>query len=153
MEPMLRSMNLAKEYPVGDAPNPAGLYSPIIALGQTAYLSGMLPLENGVLKYSGSVPSQVSVLDATEAAALCAANLIRVMRRDLGPLEKVQRIVKLAGFVYSDAGFHDQHLVINGASKLILDVFGDAGHPARSAVGMISLPLAASVEIELIIEI
>ena len=140
-------------YPIGDAPKASGLYTPLVVSGSTAYLSGMVPLENGALKYSGKVPSQVSVDDATDAAALCAANLLRVIERDLGSLDKVKRVVKLTGFVNSDLDFTDQHVVMNGASKLIIDVLGDAGAHARSAVGMANLPLGSTVEVELIVEV
>ncbi len=139
-------------YPSGDAPKAAGLYTPLVVSGSTAYLSGMVPFENGALKYSGKVPSQVSVDDATDAAALCAANLLRVIERDLS-LDKVKRVVKLTGFVNSDPEFTDQHVVMNGASKLLIDVLGDAGAHARSAVGMVNLPLGSTVEVELILEV
>lgn len=140
-------------YPLSDAPKAAGLYVPLVVSGKTAHLSGMVPLENGALKYAGKVPSAVSVERATEAAALCAANLLRVIKRDLGSLDRIGRIVKIGGFVNSDADFTDQHVVMNGASKLFLDVLGDAGAHARSAVGMANLPLGSTVEVELIIEL
>ena len=139
-------------YPIDDAPKAAGLYTPLVMSGNTAYLSGMVPFENGALKYSGKVPSEVSVDLATEAAALCAANLLRVVKRDLGSIDAIGKLVKLTGFVNSDLDFTDQHVVMNGASKLLLDVLGDAGAHARSAVGMVNLPLASTVEVELIFE-
>jgi enamine deaminase RidA (YjgF/YER057c/UK114 family) len=140
-------------YPLDDAPKAAGLYTPLVVTGKTAYLSGMVPFEAGALKYSGKVPSQVPVDRATDAAALCAANLLRVIRRDLGSLERIGKLVKLTGFVNSDSSFTEQHVVMNGASKLFLDVLGDAGAHARSAVGMANLPLGAAVEVELIFEV
>ena len=140
-------------YPVDEAPKAAGLYTPLVVSGSTAYLSGMVPFENGALKYAGKVPSQVSVEQATDAAAICAANLLRVVKRDLGSLDKIGKLVKLTGFVSSDPDFTEQHVAMNGASKLLLDVLGDAGAHARSAVGMANLPLGAAVEVELIFEL
>ena len=140
-------------YPIDQAPKPAGLYTPVVVVGNTAYLSGMVPFEQGALKYEGKVASEVSVEDAQQAAALCAANLLRVFKRDVGPLDRIARIVKITGFVNSDPDFTDQHVVMNGASQLILDVLGDAGKHARSAVGMAGLPKGATVEVELIVEV
>ncbi len=140
-------------YPPEEAPKASGLYTPLVVSGNTAYLSGMVPFENGALKYAGKVPSEVPIDDATEAAALCAANLLRVVRRDLGSLDRIKKLVKVCGFVNSDADFTEQHIVMNGASRLFLEVLGDAGAHARSAVGMANLPLGAAVEVELILEI
>ena len=140
-------------YPIDDAPKASGLYTPLVESAGVAYLSGMVPFENGALKYSGKVPSQVSADDAKQAAALCAANLLRVIKRDLGSLDRIKRLVKVTGFVNSDPDFTEQHLVVNGASQLFIDVLGDAGAHARSAVGMINLPLGSTVEVELILEI
>lgn len=139
-----------KGYPLADTPPAGGLYTPAVLDGKTFYLSGAVPVAGGQLKYKGKVPSAVTLEDATKAAALCAANLLRVFLRDVGPLELIEKLIKVTGFVNADPGFAEPHLVVNGASQLLLDVLGDAGHHARSAVGMASLPLDASVEIELI---
>lgn len=139
-------------YPPEDAPGRAGLYSQLVTVGSTVYLSGVLPLENGAIKYAGTVPSQVSVDEAADAASLCAANLLRVIERDLG-LERVKRIIRVTGFVNSDADFTEQHIVMDGASKLILSIMGEEGNHARSAVGVANLPRGSSVEVELILEI
>ena len=91
---------------------------------------------------------------AKKAAALCAANVLRLVKREVGSLDRVERMVKVLGFVNSDPDFIEQHLVINGASQLFVDVLGpDAGVGARSAVGMASLPLGASVEVEAILRL
>ena len=140
-------------YPIADAPKPSGLYTPVVIDGRTAYASGMVPFEGGSLKYTGKVPSEVGMEDAQKAAELCAANLLRVLHRDLGSLDRVERVVKVTGFVNSDPDFTDQHLVMNGASQLLLDVLGEAGHHARSAVGMVNLPLGSTVEVELIVRL
>jgi len=113
----------------------------------------MVPFEQGALKYKGKVPSVISVPDAQKAAEICAANLLRVLNRDLGSLDRIDRILKVTGFVASDPDFTEQHVVVNGASQLLLDVLGEAGHHARSAVGMANLPLGATVEVELIVRV
>jgi enamine deaminase RidA (YjgF/YER057c/UK114 family) len=140
-------------YPLSDTPKAAGLYTPLVVVDGIAYASGMVPAEAGAIKYQGKVPSQVSVEQASNAAALCAANLLRVCARDLGSLDKIRRIIKITGFVSSDADFTEQHVVMNGASALFIDVLGDAGRHARSAVGMANLPLGAAVEVELILQV
>ena len=91
--------------------------------------------------------------DATKAAELCAANLLRVCARDLGSLDRIKQVIKLTGFVSSDPDFTEQHVVMNGASQLMIDVLGDAGRHARSAVGMANLPIGAAVEVEIIVRL
>jgi enamine deaminase RidA (YjgF/YER057c/UK114 family) len=91
--------------------------------------------------------------EAKRAAALCAANVLRLIRQEVGSLSRVERMLKVVGFVNSDPEFYEQHLVINGASQLFVDVFGDAGMHARSAIGMAALPLGASVEVEAIVKL
>ena len=120
--------------------------------GDTIYASGQVPLDGDRLTSQGKVPSHVSIDEATEAAALCAANVLRAVHHALGSLDQVQRVVRITGYVNSDADFTEQHLVINGASQLVRDVFGEAGRHARTALGMAQLPLGASVEVEMILE-
>jgi enamine deaminase RidA (YjgF/YER057c/UK114 family) len=91
--------------------------------------------------------------DATRAAALCAANVLRAVRKHFGSLDAIERVVRITGYVNSDPDYTEQHLVINGASQLVRDVFGDAGRHARTALGMAQLPLGASVEVEMILEL
>ena len=93
----------------------------------------------------------MSLEEAQRAAALCAANNLRVVLKELGSLERIERVLRLTGYVNSDPDFTDQHLVINGASQLLLDVFGDEGLCARSALGMAQLPLGSSTEVEMIL--
>jgi enamine deaminase RidA (YjgF/YER057c/UK114 family) len=143
----------AKGYALSDAPKPGGLYTPVVVDGKTAYVSGAVPVAGGALKYKGKVPSQVSADDAQKAAELCAANLLRVLSRDLGSLDRIDRVLKVTGFVNSEPDFTEQHVVVNGASQLFLDVLGESGHHARSAVGMAGLPLGAAVEVELIVKL
>ena len=132
---------------------PAAIYKPLVIVGTLAYCSGAVPVANGILQYKGKVNSEVSVEQAQQSAALCAANNLRQVYATVGTLGRVKRIVRLTGYVNSDPGFTDQHLVLNGASDLLRTVFGDAGVGARSAVGMASLPLGAATETELIVEL
>lgn len=140
-------------YPLSDTPTAAGLYIPLLIDNGMAYASGMVPVEAGALKYDGKVPSAVGVPEAQKAAELCAANLLRVCARDLGSLSRIMQVVKVTGFVSSDPEFTEQHVVMNGASQLFIDVLGDAGRHARSAVGMANLPLGATVEVEVILRL
>lgn len=137
-------------FPLDRAPKAAGLYTPVVVDGDLFYMSGAVPIDGDHLAFRGKVPGVVGKDDATKAAALCAANLLRVFIRDVGPLSRIERLIKVTGFVASDPSFTEQHVVMNGASQLFLDVLGDAGHHARSAVGMANLPLGASVEVEII---
>jgi enamine deaminase RidA (YjgF/YER057c/UK114 family) len=130
------------------------IYKPVVIDGTTAYVSGCVPFDGDRnLAYKGKVPSIVPLEEAKKAAALCAANILRLIRQEVGSLERVERILKLTGFVNSDPDFTEHHLVINGASQLLVDVFGDNGWHARSAVGMAALPLGASVEVEAIVKL
>ena len=140
----------SRGYLLAETPAAAGIYTPVVIHDGIAYLSGAVPATPTGLTATGSVPSEVSVEDAIKAAEVCGANLLRVFARDAGPLSRITRIIKLTGFVNSDPDFTDPHLVINGASQLLIDVLGEAGHHARSAVGMATLPVGAAVEVEMI---
>ena len=130
------------------------VYQPVVIDGTTAYVSGCVPFDGDKnLVSKGKVPSQVSLEQAKRAAALCAANVLRLIRQEVGSLDRVERILKLTGFVNSDPDFTEQHLVINGASELLVEVFGEAGWHARSAIGLAALPLGASVEVEAIVKL
>ncbi len=137
-----------------EAPSPVAAYVPAVQVGSLVYVSGQVPFMDGALVCSGSVPSVVSVEDATAAARMCAINGLAVLSSHLGgQLDRIQRIVRLGVFVASDTGFHDQPRVANGASELMQEVFGDAGRHARAAVGSIALPLGATVEVEMIVQV
>ena len=141
-------------YPLDRSPKPGAIYRPVAIDGTTLYVSGAVPFDGDELVSKGKVPSQVSLEAAQKAAALCAANNLRVVRDAIGSLDRIERVLRLTGYVNSDTDFTEQHLVINGASQLLLDVFGpDAGLAARSAVGMAQLPLGASVETEMILRL
>ena len=143
----------ARGYEIDDVPKPGGLYTPAVVDGKTVYMSGVVPVRAGKLAFRGKVPSAVSVADAQKAAEQCAANLLRVFIRDVGGLDRIDRLIKVTGFVSSEPDFTEQHVVMNGASQLFLDVLGEAGHHARSAIGMANLPLGSTVEVELILKI
>lgn len=118
-----------------------------------AYASGQVPFIKDELVSKGKVPSQVSIAQARQAAALCAANVLRALRAEFGSLEKIEHVIRITGYVNADASFEDAHLVINGASELVREVFGDAGKHARTALGMAQLPLGASTEVEMIVRL
>jgi len=140
-------------YPL-DRCSPEGLLvDPLAVVGNILYASGQVPFDGDQLISRGKVPSQVSAEEAKRAAALCAANIMRSVHRHLGSLEKIERVVRMTGYVNADEDFIDAHLVINGASELVREVFGDAGRHARTALAMAQLPLGASVEVEMIFQL
>jgi enamine deaminase RidA (YjgF/YER057c/UK114 family) len=132
---------------------PLAAYVPAVRSGQHVYTAGQLPLAGGKLLMAGRVGAQVSVEEAAALARTCALNALAAVASVVGGLSAVTRIVKIVGFVASDPSFTGQPLVVNGASELMLEVLGDAGRHARSAVGVAVLPLDAPVEIELIAEV
>jgi len=137
-----------------DAAAPAANYVPFVISGSQLFISGQLPIENGALAVTGIVGRDVDVPTAQRAAELCAINILAQAKSALdGDLERIARVIKINGFVASDPGFTEQHLVINGASNLLANILGDAGKHARAAVGMASLPFNAAVEIDATIEI
>ncbi len=140
-------------YPLDRTISAGAIYRPVVVDGTTIYVSGCVPFDGDRnLASKGKVPSQVSVDEAKKAAALCAANVLRLVHQELGSLDRVARVLRVTGYVNSDPDFTDQHLVINGASQLFVDVLGEHGWHARSAVGMAQLPLGASVEVEAILK-
>ncbi len=139
-------------YSLDQAPAPGAIYKPVVVSGTTVYVSGAVPTDGGALN-KGKVPSEVSLEEAQQAAALCAANNLRMVRQAVGSLDRIARVIRLTGYVNSDPDFTDQHLVINGASQLLREVFGEVGVGARSAVGMAQLPLGSTTETELILEL
>ncbi|MEE9382767.1 MAG: RidA family protein [Nannocystaceae bacterium] len=141
-------------YPIDRIPKPGAIYVPVVMDGRTGYVSGAVPFDGpGNVVCTGKVPSQTTVAAAQKAAALCAANLLRFAHQAVGDLEKIERIVRLTGYVNCDPDFTDQHLVINGASQLMADVMGEQGWHARTAIGVASLPLGSSVEVEMIFRV
>jgi enamine deaminase RidA (YjgF/YER057c/UK114 family) len=136
------------------APKPVAAYVPAVRTGNLLYVSGQLPFLDGKLLATGPVPSRVSVDAAAAAARQCVLNGLAIVADQLGgDLERVERIVRLGVFVCSDPGFADQPKVGNGASEILQQVFGERGRHARAAVGSIALPLGASVEVEMLVEV
>lgn len=133
-------------------PTPIAAYVNCVRTGNLLFLSGGLPID-GDKKVIGKVPSQVSIDDAKEAARMCVLNRLAVIRDEIGSLDKVRQIVTLNGFVNSEPDFHGHPQVINGASELLVEIFGDKGKHSRTALGVAALPLDVAVEINLIVEI
>ena len=136
------------------APKPIAAYVPWVRAGDLVFVSGQIPMLDGALAAVGPVPSAVGVEAAAVAARQCVVNALAVLAEALdGDLDRVRQIVRLGVFVASDTGFHDQPRVANGASELLVEVFGPAGRHARAAVGSVGLSLGAAVEVELLAEV
>ena len=146
-----RLRDLGHELPA--VPEPAGAYVPATRAGTLIFTAGQLPLEDGEIHITGKVGDVVSLEEASEAARLCALNALAAAAAEAGGLNRIARVVKVTGFVASSPDFNRQPEVINGASGLIGEVFGEAGLHARSAVGVAELPLDAPVEVELVAEL
>jgi enamine deaminase RidA (YjgF/YER057c/UK114 family) len=131
---------------------PVAAYTPAVRSGRHVYVSGQVPMVSGTLAATGKVGAQVSAEQARELAGVCALNGLAAVH-DLVGLDAVRAVVKVVGFVASAPDFTGQPGVVNGASELLVQVFGDAGVHARSAVGVAVLPLDAPVEIEMIVEV
>jgi enamine deaminase RidA (YjgF/YER057c/UK114 family) len=136
-----------------DAPKPVAAYVPVRIHGNQAFVSGQLPYENGALAATGAVPSAVSPETAKANARRCAVNALACLHQALGSIDRVRGVIKVGVFVASDPGFGGQPAIANGASELLVEVFGETGRHARAAVGVASLPLNAAVEVEFIFEI
>jgi enamine deaminase RidA (YjgF/YER057c/UK114 family) len=129
-------------------------YVPYVFTGNLVFVSGQVTIDKGEFKYLGKVGSDLSVEQGQEAARLCALNIIAQLKEACGgDLDRVERIVKLGGFVNSTPDFKDQPKVINGASDLMVEVFGDKGRHARAAVSAGSLPVGVAVEVDCVAEI
>ncbi len=131
---------------------PAGAYVPAVVSGNLVFTAGQIPLVEGKLAATGKVGKDLSAEQAREIARICALNAVAAVKSVIGDLDRVKRIVKVVGFVASDPEFSQQPAVVNGASELLEQIFGDKGIHARSAVGVAVLPLDAPVEVELIVE-
>ncbi|MDQ3962235.1 MAG: RidA family protein [Thermoproteota archaeon] len=131
-------------------PEPAGSYLPVILSGNLAFVAGQIPLEGKQVKFRGKVDS---IAAGQEAARLCTINALAQLKSSLGSLNRIKRVIKVTGFVNSDPSFTDHARVINGASDLLVTIFGEKGKHARAVVGVSSLPLDSTVEIEFIVEV
>lgn len=133
---------------------PAGAYVPFVVAGGLLLVAGQLPMWNGTLKYDGRVGAEITLEDGIAAARLCGLNLLAQARAACdGDLDRVRRVLRLGGFVQAATGFTDHPKVLNGASELMVEVFGQAGRHVRVAVGAASLPMAAAVEVEAMFDI
>ena len=149
VEEKLRQMGLELPEP----PKPVASYLPCVRTGNLLFISGQVPREKGVLRFSGHLGGNLNVEDGRQAARLCALNALSAVKQELGTLDRVRRIVKLTGFVASAAGFTDQPKVVDGASVFLAELFGERGQHARAAVGVNELPLGSAVELEMIVEV
>jgi enamine deaminase RidA (YjgF/YER057c/UK114 family) len=135
------------------APQPVASYIPVKVVGDLAWAAGQVPMLDGTITVSGSVGSDVTTEEANEGARRCAIQALSALRAALGSLDRVTGVVKVDVFVASAPGFTDQPAVANGASDLLVEVFGDEGRHARAAVGVSELPLGAAVEVALLVQL
>ncbi len=139
-----------------ELPNvPASLanYVGAVRTGDLIYLSGRLPMQDGQVAFTGKLGRDVTAETGYQAARLAALNVVATLKAEVGDLDRVKRVVKLVGMVSSDPDFTEQASVLNGASDLLVEIFGDKGRHARAAFGVAALPMNACVEIELIAEV
>jgi enamine deaminase RidA (YjgF/YER057c/UK114 family) len=132
---------------------PIGVYVGSVRVGNLLFVSGHGPVKDGELVFKGKLGVDLDLEQGREAARLVMLNALRTVKEAIGDLDRVKRFVKLLGFVNSGERFTEQPKVIDGASQLIVDIFGERGQHARSAVGMYELPFGISVEIEMIVEL
>jgi enamine deaminase RidA (YjgF/YER057c/UK114 family) len=134
-------------------PKPMATYVPAVRAGDLLFLSGVLPLRDGQLVITGKLGAALSIEQGMEAAKVAVLNALAIIRSEVGSLDRVKHIVKMVGYIASAPGFSEQPQVLNGASDLLIAIFGEAGRHARVAVGAAELPRQAPVEIELIAQI
>ena len=146
-----RLLELGIELPAPGAP--AGLYAPCVQTGPLLYVSGQLPIRDGQVLRHGKCGEGVSVDEAAALARQCAINALAIVRNHLGTLDRVVRVVRVAGYVASAPGFVEHPKVMDGASQLLIDVFGEAGRHARVAIGVAELPRGVPVEVEFQFEV
>jgi len=132
-------------------PTPSGSYIPAIKTGNLLFISGQIPMKEGKVLFTGKVTDE-NIETAQKSAKMCAINLLSQIKREIGSLDKVTKIVRLSGFVNSDVEFYQHPKVINAASDLFFEIFGDKGKHSRIAVGVACLPLNSMTEIDAIVE-
>jgi enamine deaminase RidA (YjgF/YER057c/UK114 family) len=150
-KPQERMRELGLELP--QVPRPAGSYVAAARTGDLVFTAGQVPFEDGEIRVTGKVGDAVSLEEAQHAARLCALNALAAAASEAGGLDRISRIIKVVGYVASAPGFNGQPQVVNGASDLLGEIFGENSHHARSAVGVVELPLGVPVEIEMIVEL
>jgi enamine deaminase RidA (YjgF/YER057c/UK114 family) len=147
----IRLKQLGIELPA--APQPVANYVPVVRAGDLLFLSGVLPSRDGQLVMTGKLGQALTIEQGVEMSRVAVLNALAIIRGEVGSLDRVKRIVKMVGHIASASGFTDQPKVLNGASDLLVSVFGEAGRHARVAVGAAELPRQAPVEIELIVQV
>jgi enamine deaminase RidA (YjgF/YER057c/UK114 family) len=151
MSPEDKIKELGIELP--EAPTPLGSYIPALRTGNLVFLSGILPLRRGKLIKQGKVGKDLSLDEAKEEAKAATINALSVLKASIGNLDKVERCIKITGYVASDPDFVEQPKALNAASDLLFEIFGDKGKHARSTVGVNVLPLNAPLEIDFIFQV
>lgn len=149
IEEKLASLNITLPSP----PKPAGSYVPVVIAGKLAFVSGQIPIKDGKVICIGKVSKDVTIEDAQKAARLCIINALAHLKAELKSLDNISKIVRVSGYVNSSADFTEQPKIINSASDLLFEIFGQKGQHTRIAIGVSSLPLNSAVEIDLIAEI
>ena len=148
IEEKIKQLNITLPTP----PKPAGSYIPVVTSGNLAFVSGQIPMQDGKVLFTGKVPTDKSIQEAQAAAKLCAINLLAQLKANLGSLDKITKIVRVSGFVNCTPDFTEHPKIINTASDLFFEIFGEKAKHSRIAVGVNSLPLNSTVEIDMIAE-
>lgn len=149
IEKRLESLNIKLPTP----PKPAGSYIPVVISGKTAFVSGQIPVQDGNVMYKGKVPTEQSLEQAQKAARLCLVNALAQLKAEIQSLDRISKIIRVSGFVNSTQDFAEHPKVINAASDLLFEIFGDKGKHTRIAVGVASLPLDVTVELDMLVEL
>ena len=149
VEEKLKSLGIELPHP----PKPAGSYIPVSIIKDLAYVSGQIPMLNGKLRYTGKIPTPRTVEDGKSSAKLCAINALSQLKVKIGDLDRIAKIVRISGFVNSSPDFTEHAQVIDGASDFLYQIFAEKGVHTRTAVGVSSLPLDATTEIDMILEL
>jgi len=147
VEEKLKALGLS----IPETPKPVAAYAPAVKLDKMVYTAGQIAFVKGELRYKGKLGKDLTIEEAYESAKICVLNALAAVKGIAGSLDNIERIVRVTGYVNSTDDFTDQPRVLNGASELLKELFGEAGLHARSAIGVNALPLGASVEVELIV--
>jgi enamine deaminase RidA (YjgF/YER057c/UK114 family) len=148
IEEKLKSLGVTLPVP----PKPAGSYIPVVISGNLAFVSGQIPIQDGKVAVTGKVPTEKTIEEAQSAARICAINILAQLKSNLGSLDRISKIVRVSGFVNSTGDFTEHPKIINAASDLFFEIFGENGKHSRIAVGVSSLPLNSTVEIDMVAE-
>lgn len=131
------------------AAKPVGSYVPAVQQGDLLFLSGQVPLKDGRIAFAGQVGAERTIEEAQEAARICVLSGLAIATDHVGSIDRLSAVLKLVVYVSSAPGFNEQHKVANGASDLLVDIFGERGRHARAAVGVAELPLDSTVEVDI----